>query len=63
MNTYTFRLLLGFMGLVVVVVLLTIAYLLASQGRPWEAVAVGSGGAFGVVKGLLTLLGKLGQLE
>jgi len=60
LNIYKFRLLLALIGLAAVVVLLTIAYLLAAEGRTWEAVAVGPGCAFGVVRALFALLGKLG---
>lgn len=59
MHTHTFRLLIAAMAVAVVIAVLLVAYLLASAGHPWEAVAVGGGGAFGVVRALFALLGKL----
>ncbi|WP_143068426.1 hypothetical protein [Deinococcus reticulitermitis] len=60
MTRTTLRFSLALLGLIAVLALFAVAYLLAVNGQTWEAVAVGPGGAFGVVKSLFTLFEKLG---
>lgn len=54
------RLSLALIGLVAVLALLFLAYSLAANGQALEAILVGPGGAFGVVRGLFALLERLG---
>lgn len=59
MTRNAFRLSLALIGLAAVFALLFVAYALAANGQTIEAVLVGPGGAFGVVRGLFALLERL----